>query len=184
MFKNKNHSIICGGLLLVPHKKSNVSVYSFLSKLGYISSCSTLLRCFSSGPSYSCSKFKFKCLPPRCEHFYISGNDAVKFVTLKDKVEKTLGRFVDDKENIRLAFAFVDLIPNDTLDARRNQSKPLSFSELLHQIKKAIYQLFSGLSYHEEGLEFVFSSKAIDLLLNMINDVIKCQGLSPEMIHI
>ena len=177
-----NNSIFNCALLLVPHKKSNV--YGSFSNSRQCPSYFTLLCNLSSGPSYSCSKFKFKRLPPYCDDFCLSGNEAVNFVTLKDKVEMALGRFAGDKVKIRLVFAVFDLVPIDTLEARMDQGIPITFTECLSYIKKAIYLLFIRIPYHEEGIEFIFGSKAVDLLLNMINDALKSQGKDPEMIQI
>ena len=162
--------------LLLPYKKS----------FGYSPSLTSLisLRSFSSAPSYSCSKFRFKSLPRYHYHLVVTGKEVVKFVTIRDIFEMALGPLVVDKSKIRLVFGVVDVIPRDTLIERRNQGKYLGFTESFSQLKNTFKQMFSGISYEEEGIEFTFGFEAVDLLFKMINHVIESQGKDPEMIHI
>lgn len=166
------------GLLLVPYKKSNVSVYR-LCLNSLIS-----LRSFSTVPHDSWSKFKFKSWPPDHYHWYITGKEAVNFVTFRDKLEEALGCFASDKRKICLVFGVVDIIPFDTLDARRDQGKYFGFIEIFSLLKIGLKQMLTGISYHEEGIEFIFGSEADYQLFKMINHVIGFKGKDPEMIHI
>ena len=142
------------------------------------------LRSFSSAPSHSCSKFKFKSLPRYHNYIVLTGKQVVNFVTLRDKLEKGLGLFAQENVKIRLVFGVIDLIPLETLDARRKRGEYFAISESFSYLKKAFKQMFSGVSYQEDGIEFTFGSEALDLLFKMINQVIESQGKDPEMIHI
>ena len=142
------------------------------------------LRSFSSAPSHSCSKFKFKSLPRYHYYLVLTGKQVVNFVTLRDKLEKGLGPLAVDKSKIRLVFGVIDLIPQDTFKERRNQGKQFGFIEIFSQLKKIFKEMFTGVSYQEEGIEFTFGFEAVDLLFKMINHVIESQGKDPEMIHI
>ena len=142
------------------------------------------LRSFSSAPSHSCSKFKFKSLPRYHYHLVVTGKQVVNFVTIRDIFEMALGPLAVDKSKIRLVFGVIDMIPLDTLKERRNQGKYLGFTEAFSHLKGAFKQIFSGISYEEEGIEFTFGFEAVDLVFKMINQVIESQGKDPEMIHI
>ena len=142
------------------------------------------LRSFSSAPSHSCSKFKFKSLPRYRYVFDFTGKQVVNFVTLRDKLEKGLSSLAYENVKIRLVFGVVDIIPLETFAARREQGEYFPISEIFSQIKKCFKQMFTGDSYEEEGIEFTFGSEAVYLLFKMINHVIESQGKDPEMIHI
>ena len=174
-FKSIRTHYLFSGLLL-PRKKS----------FGYSPSLTSLtsLRSFSSAPSCSCSKFKFKSLPFNHYDIVLTGKQVVNFVTLRDKLEKGLGLFAQENVKIRLVFGVIDMIPLETLDARRKRGEYFAISESFSHLKKAFKQMFSGVSYQEDGIEFTFGFEAVDLLFKMINHVIESQGKDPEMIHI
>ena len=192
----KKTNLIYNGFLLHPFKIKSIGIrddYLFAGLLlpckksfGYSPSLTSLtsLRSFSSAPSHSCSKFKFKSLPRYHYHLVVTGKQVVNFVTLRDKLEKGLSSIAYENVKIRLVFGVVDLIPLDTFKERRNQGKHFGFIEIFSQLKKSFKEMFTAVSYEEEGLEFTFGSEAVDLLLKMINQVIESQGKDPEMIHI
>ena len=192
----EKNNLIYNGFLLHPFKIKSIGIrddYLFSGLLlprkksfGYSPSLTSLtcLRSFSSAPSYSCSKFKFKSFPIYHYDIVLTGKQAVNFVTLRDKLEKGLGLFAQENVKIRLVFGVVDLIPLETLDAHRKQGEYFGISESFSHLMKAFKQMFSGVSYQEEGLEFTFGFEAVDLLFKMINHVIESQGKDPEMIHI
>ena len=51
-------------------------------------------------------------------------------------------------------------------------------------IKSLFRKMFKGIDYHQEGIEFIFSSSAVKTLVKIIKHVISDQGKDSENIHI
>ena len=172
------------GLLLEPDKsKVSVLEHSRVRMPLPLPLCLNSYRALSFAPSYSCSKFNFKSIPRDSYDLVLTGKEAVNFVILRHKLEKPLGYFVSDKVKIRLVFGVLNVLPIDTLYQRNS----ISLLEGFSIIKDAIKEMFKNVSYHEQGIEFIFSSEAIHILLKMINDIIAAQGKKgkkPQNIHI
>ena len=181
------------GLLLDPYK-SNVSFYSgkfiFMLRNRNIHSrfFSTCLSLHGKSPSNFCSRFNFNFLPSVYYTFALTGKEAVNFVTLRDELQWHIGCtpyfFNNNNNKICLVFAVVNLVPSETIYARKNQGKYFGFVERFSLLKSYIKQKFNKTFYHKQGLQCIICSQAAYEFHKMINQVLEYQGKDAEMIHI
>ena len=143
---------------------------------------------YQSQDNYSTFDFKDSChasqatkFPQKTYYITVTGKEAVNFVLLsnilKESLESKLGPFLSHCAKICLVFGVANVVPI-------KDSSYLRLFECFSFIKSVFRKMFKGIDYHQEGIEFMFSSSAVKTLVKIIKHVISDQGKDSENIHI
>ena len=156
------------------HPKSKVSLLPLSSTLllnpfGLTSRFAT----HSSFPDISI--FIANDLPPNSGTLVITGKEAVDIFILRDILERKLAHYISMKVKISLIFGVGDVswIPDNLIGSGSDSPESQSDSA----ISERIY-------FHEEGIEFIYSSIVVYTLTNMIKGAISNRGKEPKDVHI
>ena len=134
------------------------------------------IKLLSTSPSGYCSKFYCKSIPPYHYNNYISGVHVSNSVLFKEMLEKKLGSFASNKERVCLVFSIIDESFLEKVGLKVDQD--FTINECAS--KNISKDMFVDIAYHGIGIEFIFGSKAVSVLLDMINDVLYHEGKSSD----
>ena len=158
------------------HPKSKVSLLPFSSTL--LLNPFGLTSRFATHSSFSdFSIFIANDLPPNFDNVVITGKQAVDIFILRDILERELAHYISMKVKISLVFGIIDVssLPDNLIGSGSDSPKSQSDS------CSAIYE---RLSFHEQGIEFIYSSIVVYTLTNMIKGAISDIGKEPKDVHI
>ena len=131
---------------------------------------------FATHSSFSdISLFIVNDLPPNFDNVVITGKEAVDIFILRDILERELAHYISMKVKISFVFGVMDVssLPDNLTGSGSDSPKSQSDSGI-----------YEHLYFHEEGIEFIYSSSIVYTLTHMIKGAISDRGKEPKDVHI